>query len=182
MSILETILQSQDGALVRELARNFKIDNGEAGAALAKLLPALSAGLKQNTSKPGGLASLLDALRRGNHARYVEEPSILNRRETIDDGNSILGHILGSKERSREVASQAAKDTGIDVGILKKMLPMIAAMAMGSLSKQSRQGGPLSDLSSRDEAAGGGLLGGFLDRDNDGSVVDDLLGMARKYL
>ena len=48
----------------------------------------------------------------------------------------MLGHILGSKDASRQLASEAAARTGLDVGILKKMLPAIAAMLMGGLSKQ----------------------------------------------
>lgn len=181
MSILETIIKSRNGDLVKQLAGSFSIDEGQAGAAVAKLLPALTAGLKQNVARPGGLESLLGALSGGDHQRYVDNPAAATEAAGIADGNSILGHILGSKEVSRGVAANAAGQTGIDIGVLKKMLPMVAAMAMGSLSKQQQSGGALSDLAAQG-GAGRGLLDSFLDRDNDGSIADDLLGMARKLL
>ena len=164
MSILETILKSQDGAMLKQLAGNFGIDEGQAGAAVAKMLPALTQGMKQNASQPNGLEGLLGALQGGNHSRYIENPASITDAATVSDGNSILGHLLGSKDASREVAATAARDTGLDVGILKKMLPMIAAMTMGTLSKQQGSGGALSDLAGAG-SQGRGMLDSFLDKD-----------------
>jgi hypothetical protein len=85
-----------------------------------------------------------------------------------------LGHILGSKDVSRQVARSAAARTGIGEDILKKMLPVVAAMVMGSLSKQTSSQGRQA------AAAGGGILGmltPLLDANRDGSVADDVLGM-----
>ena len=182
MSILETILNSGNGALVGQVANSLQLDKGKAGAAIAELLPALKQGIRSNVQKPDGLGSLLSALQRGNHAEYVERPEAIAREETIRDGNAILGHLLGSKDVSRKVAADAAAKTGVDVDTLKKMLPMVAAMAMGSLSKESR-GGALSSLlgGGGDLSAGAGLLSSFLDRDEGGSAVGNLLGMARKF-
>ena len=53
------------------------------------------------------------------------------------DGNGILGHLFGSKDLSRAVASQAAQATGIGQNVLQQMLPAIAAMLMGGMFKQS---------------------------------------------
>ena len=89
----------------------------------------------------------------GQHQQYVEDPTALDRPDTIADGNAILGHLLGSKDVSRQVASQASAHTGIGADLLKQMLPVVAAMAMGTLSKQASGGvgqGP---------AGGGGILG-----------------------
>lgn len=181
MSILETILKSGNGALLKQVAGNFGLEEGLAGAAISKLLPALTQGMKKNVAKPDGLEGLLGALKGGKHSRYIEDPSSITDPGAISDGNSILGHILGSKDASRKVAAQAAEETGLDIGILKKMLPMIAAMTMGSLSKQQSRGGMLSDLAGAG-SQGRGMLDSFLDRDNDGSIVDDLLGMAKKFM
>ena len=56
------------------------------------------------------------------------------------DGNKILGHILGSKDVSRNVAAAAANDTGIDADLIKKALPLVAALAMGAMSKKTSGG------------------------------------------
>ena len=180
MGILETILNSGNGALVGQVANSLNLDKGKAGGAIAELLPALKQGIRNNVGQQGGVDSLLNALKKGNHAEYVERPETLTRESTIADGNAILGHLLGSKEASRKVAAEAAAKTGIDASTLKKMLPMVAAMAMGSLSKESKSGS-LSSLLGGGGNSAMSLLSGFLDRDDGKSAVDGLLGMARKF-
>jgi hypothetical protein len=117
---------------------------------------------------------LLDAVRGGSHARYVDQPSTLRREETVADGNAILEHILGSKDISRAVATQAAAQTGIGADALKKLLPIAATLVMGSLAKQHA-----AQPANRATAGTGGdlfnMLTPMLDQNRDGSIVDDVL-------
>ena len=195
MSLLKSIIEAQGGAVLKQLAGNFNLNPEQAGQAVSQLLPALTGGLKKNMASEAGLGSLLGALQKGNHSRYLENPSELLRPETVNDGNNILGHILGSKDASRAAAAQAAAKTGIDVSTLKKMLPMVAAMSMGGMSKQMQGGtsgggglggllgGALGALTGGSGGgAAGGMLGKFLDADNDGNVLDDVMGFARKLM
>jgi hypothetical protein len=161
------------------LGNNFGLDENRTMSAVSNLLPALGRGLARNASMQGGLESLLGALTGGNHQRYLEDPSILSRQETIDDGNGILGHILGSKDVSRQVAQQTSERTGIGADVLKKMLPMVAALAMGALSRQNASAQSIAPGAAPGEGLAG-MLGQFLDANRDGSVADDLLGMAAK--
>jgi hypothetical protein len=63
------------------------------------------------------------------------------------------------------------------------MLPVIATLVMGSVSKQAGARTPPNDLAGKTVGADiGGLLTQFLDADKDGSVLDGLMGMARKFL
>jgi hypothetical protein len=172
MDILETIVGTQNGAAVNQLAAQFGLQPDQAKSAMAALTPALAAGLKRNMSNESGLSSLIAALGQGRHESYLQDPATLTQPSTTTDGNAILGHILGSKDASRQVATQASQQTGIDPAILKKMLPLVAALLMGGLSRQTKNTGGA--------AAGGGLgsvLGSLLDRDRDGSMVDDVAGM-----
>lgn len=177
MNLMETILGANNGGAMQEIARNFNLDDRQTKNAVGALLPALTRGMKQNATTPEGIQGLIGALRKGNHARYIDNPSELGNAASIADGNGILGHLLGSKDVSRQVAAQASAQTGVDTGILKKMLPMVAAMAMGSMSKQTNEGRELA----AEVAGGGGLLGKILDSDGDGSVADDLMGLAKKF-
>lgn len=180
MNLLETLLQAQGGGLVQQMAQKFGLDESQAGSAISALLPALAGGLQNNISQPGGLDGLLGALTSGNHAKYIDDPSALANPEAVQDGNGILGHLLGSKDASRAVATQAAAQTGIGADILKGMLPMVATMVMGSLSKNAAT----SNLQAGAAAPGGGMMGmlsGFLDTNKDGSIADDVLGMAQKF-
>ena len=178
MNLLETVLQAAGGSAVDTLAKNFDISGIDAGAVIGQLVPALAKGMQRNTQKSGGLDDLLGALKRGSHDRYVRDPGQLSEQVNIDDGNKILGHLFGDKTVSREVARRASNNTGVSDSIIKKMLPMIASLAMGAMSSKSQEAG----IQSADSAGVGSLIGSFLDADGDGSIADDLLGMAGRAL
>lgn len=176
MSLSDLILQAANGGQVEQLARNFGIEPAQAQAIVGQLLPGLSEGVKRNMATEAGLGSLMGALQTGDHRKYLDSPETLREPHTVEDGNAILGHILGSKDASRRLAEQAHVQTGLDTGIIKQMLPLVASMLMGSMSKQ---------VSSSNTAGSGtsgltGMLTSLLDADKDGSVVDDLIGMAGK--
>jgi hypothetical protein len=182
MSLLETLLDAGDGAVVREIAQGLGLCEDDARDAVRRLAPALSRGISRNARKPGGLEALMAALGSGNHQRYVDRPELLTEQDTVADGNAILGHVFGSKDVSRNVAGHVARETGLDSGLLKKMLPMLAAAAMGALGRQTSGEGALSRLNERTGTDPGlvGMLETFLDADRDGAVVDDVLSLARK--
>lgn len=181
MGLLDTILSGQGGDIVGQISRNFNLDQGTAESAISSIIPAISKGLQNNMSDKSGLNSFLDALGNGKHQSYVDDPDSLSNQQTIDDGNSILGHIFGSKKVSRNVASHAAAKTGISSDLLKKMLPVLASAAMGMMSKQGTSSGIGDAIAGKgSKSAVGGLLTSFLDSDNDGSIADDLLSMASK--
>jgi hypothetical protein len=78
------------------------------------------------------------------------------------------------------VAQKASEKTGIGPDILKKMLPVVASMVMGSLSKQTSDPGFQKAAASGQSSGLLGMISPLLDADKDGSVADDLLGMAGK--
>jgi hypothetical protein len=180
MNLVETILNQQNGAAVRQIESQFGLEPGQSRAALAALVPALAVGLQRNAQSAGGLQDLLGALSSGGHEQYVEDPTTLELPETLEDGNGILSHVFGNKDVSRQVASRAAAQTGLGADLLKRMLPMVATLVMGTLARRtSQQGVPTSG------GAGGGLmglLGGALDQNRDGSMVDDVIGILGRTL
>lgn len=177
MNILESVLNAQGGAAAREAGASLGLSPDQTASALSALVPALAAGLHRNATQPGGLETLLGALAGGGHQRYVEDPSALVHQDTIADGNAILGHILGSKDASRALADRSAAQTGLGADVLKKLLPLAATMVMGTLASQ--QAGRASVA-----PAGGGdllsMLTPMLDRDGDGSAMNDILGSVGK--
>jgi hypothetical protein len=112
MNILDSIINAGNGAAVRQIGSQLGLYDAQTAAALSALVPAVSAGLRQNAQTPDGLSGLLGALSGGAHQRYVENPAVLADAETIADGNGILGHIFGSKDVSRQVATSAAQSSG----------------------------------------------------------------------
>ena len=123
------------------------------------------------------MAALAAALKDGNHSQYIDNPVLLGHQTTTEDGNSILGHIFGSKDVSRAVAGHAAEQTGIGADVLKEMLPVVATMVMGALSKKSADapvGAPT--------AAGSGILSSLLEQNREGSVAASVVGMLGRFL
>lgn len=169
-NLLEMVLGQNSGA-IGQIAKNLNLDAGDALKGLGSLLPALQGGMKQNMQQKGGLDALLGALNGNKNQQYIDNPSMLEQPQAIDNGNSILGHIFGSKEQSRQVAQQASQQSGMSPAILKKLLPMAATVLMGSLGKQNAQ---------QPMAKSPNMLESLLDSDGDGSMVDDLMGMAGK--
>lgn len=152
MGLADMLLNAHGGGATELLAQRFGISPEQAASAVTALAPALASGIQQNAASEGGLQSLLGALLGGQHQQYVENADTVARPDTVADGNAILGHVLGSKDASRQVASQAAEQTGLGADLLKQMLPVVAAMTMGVLSKHTAgQAG--------EQASGGGMLG-----------------------
>lgn len=174
MDLLQMILNAQGGNVVGNLGERFGLSQQQTAAAVSSLLPALMGGMQKNVQQQGGLEGLLSALSGGHHQRYVEDPNAVIGEAPIEEGNGILGHLLGSKDVSRQVANNAAAQTGVGADILKQMLPIVASMMMGAVSKQTA-GGQVA------AAAGGAgildMLTPLLDRDGDGSALDDVAGM-----
>jgi hypothetical protein len=170
--LLDLLNGAQAQPAQQQLGAQFGLDENMTQMAMKALIPALSAGIKSNASKPGGIEALLGALQGGQHSQYLDQPERMSQQQTRDEGNGILGHLLGSKNMSRNVASHAAEKTGIDSDILKQMLPLVATMVMGSLSKKSQEPDVMSGLMGMlsgaqpqpaPKAKGlGGLLGGLL--------------------
>ena len=170
MDMTDIITKGNGGRNLAMLARQFGLSEAETRAAVDQLVPAVEAGLRRETTSPDGLSGLLGALAGGNHARYLDG----NQEQIVEDGNGILGHIFGSKDVSRGVAARAAETSGVSPGILKQMLPIIAAMVMGALSK--RMGGAGSGAGGIGDILGNILGGGAAGMPQGGGGLGDILG------
>lgn len=171
MNLLDMIMAAQGGKAPQNLGSQFGLNAKQSQGAIAALLPAISSALKKNTASPQGLQGLLGALQGGQHQQYLDNADMYAKPETVQDGNAILGHLFGSKDVSRAVAGHAAKQSGIGADVLKKMLPMVATMAMGSLSKQTQQPSMASQLAGLALGGGGQQQSGGL-----GSLLGALTG------
>ena len=183
MDLLQTILNAQGGTAVQQLGDQMGLDRDQTVAAVQQLVPALAAGLQHHASQPGGLEALLGALAGGDHQQYINDPSRLNATETIQDGNGILSHVFGSKDVSRQVAAHASANTGISPELLKQMLPLVAALAMGAMSH--RRTSPLPGTPQDADAGLMGMLGPLLGGSTQAggsSLAGDVMGMLGKFL
>ena len=167
-SDLISILQQTGG--IAAIANQLGVSPQVAEAGAAALLPAVVGGFGKQADNAGGgeggLGSLIGML--GGLGGASLATNVLGPEPTeTDRGNDVLGQIFGSKDVSRTVADHASGQTGIDPALLKKMLPILAMLVGGYLSRQA------SGAQGETNGGGGqsGGLGGML-----GSVLGSVLG------
>lgn len=186
---------------IESMAKELGVPPAMAKQGAEALLPAILGGFKKQAQGGGGIEGLGGLLGQLGGGGLLD--SVLGSQPTpVGQGNDVLGQIFGSKDVSRTVAGHAAEQTGLDSGLLKKMLPILAMMVAGYMAKQGGQnsGGGLGDLIGGalggSSGSGGGLggmlgsvlggsggasgglggLGKMLDMDGDGNPLDDILG------
>jgi len=178
MDLMDLIKATGGDDSIGALAKTVGLGSSDTSKLVESLAPALMRGVQKNTADDNGLASLRHALESGGHNRYIDNPDLMASEDTRADGNNILGHIFGSKDVSRNVAAAAAKDTGLDTGLIKKALPLLASLAMGAMSKKSSAG---RELGSSLGEGGLGSLGDLIGIGGSKGGLDDILGMAKKF-
>lgn len=180
MNLMEAIL-SGGGSPLSQISRQLGLSEEQVKQVTAQYIPALTNGIKKNVTQEGGLEGLMKALNKGRHDRYLDDAEALGSEQAVLDGNGILGHLLKSKDTSRQLAAKTAEKTGLDLGILKKALPLIAGVVMGALRKQGGNAGILTKKPQGGLSSVLGSLTSLLDADGEDSPIDDLLGLAKKF-
>lgn len=183
-----TDILSQAGG-IESMAKDLGIPPAMAKQGAEALLPAILGGFKKQAQGGGGVEGLGGLLGQLGGGGLLD--AVLGSQPTpVDKGNDVLGQIFGTKEVSRSVAGDAAARTGLDAGTLKKMLPILAMLVAGYMSKQGGGeggngglGGMLGNVlggalggGAAPSAGGLGGLGKLIDLNGDGNPLDDILG------
>ena len=168
-------------AIAKTIAKQVGIDIGDAGSIIGKLAPILMGGAKSNLNSEKDSGGLLKHIEQNNYADIFDKPEAhVNNANFKNMGNDILAELTGSKENSREVARHVEAETGMSSSIIKSVLPMLAPMIIGALTKKSAPS--MSGHSSSQSSSMTDMLSGLIDQDNDGSAIDDIMGMAAKFI
>lgn len=154
---------------------------------LQMALPLLTGAMQRNAATPQGASGLLGALNKHDGGILDNLGSLFQGgvdEVVTNDGGNILGHLLGSKQAN--IQNALSQKTGVNSSQIATILKVAAPIVLGYLGKQSRQ----NNVSSTDGLGSllGGLVGGssqtnslltnLLDSDGDGSIIDDVAGMA----
>ena len=188
MSLLDMLQQRLGGDAVSQISRQLGTDHSTTQTAIAAALPMLVGALARNAQDPGKAGALASALGRHDGSVLDDVAGYLGRGDT-GDGAGILGHVLGARQET--VQTGLGQVAGLDPDKAGELLAMLAPLVMGALGKAQREkgldtGGLAGMLGGeRQRAADGapgvmGMLTSLLDRDHDGSVMDDIGGMLGK--
>ncbi|MBD3808019.1 MAG: DUF937 domain-containing protein, partial [Epsilonproteobacteria bacterium] len=166
------------GAIASQVGMN----SNDAGLVIGKLAPILLDKAKSALTSQDGGGDLLSMIANGGFEKMLEKPAALAGADITATGNSVLAQLTGSPEESRAIAQAVSNDTGVDFSMIKKLLPVLAPIVLGALNKQTPTdvGSAFNDASV-DNNGLASMIGNLIDQDHDGSMVDDLLGMAGKF-
>lgn len=195
MNVIELLQGQLDDNLINQLTRQIGADSPEqTEAAASGIISTLVAGLSKNASQPGGADQLVGALDRDHDGSLLDDVSgfILGNRQASNpktlNGEGILGHILGGKQNN--VNDMLGRVTGLDKSQIGKLMITLAPMVLAALGRARKKdnlgprdigdllsGSVKSETNKRQEV---GLLTRFLDKDGDGSIMDDIANMGMK--
>jgi hypothetical protein len=207
MNTLQDLLGSEQGdQAVNEISQNVGAESSLVNTAVQMALPALINGLANNASTPEGAEKLNNALEEHHDGSILDNIGGLagmifgggqSEPPPQADAGGILGHILGGSQG--QVAQDVSQKTGLGMGQVAQILMFLAPIVMGYLGRQKQQqgvgadglggllGGLLGNAQSQTAPSGsgggsGGIINSVLDRDHDGSSMDDIASMAFDYI
>lgn len=171
---------------ISSMSQMLGADESSVGSAVQAALPMIIGALARNASQPEGAQALDTALAKDHDGGILEDLLGALRGASAGPGTGILGHIFGGKQPA--VEQGISQQSGLDMATVAKLLMMLAPIVMGALGKAKRQQGldangvaeALDNERQQQESSGSpvmGMLSQLLDRDQDGSAVDDIFRM-----
>lgn len=147
LHIADILGSAQGGQAMANLATAFGVDPAVAEKAVGAVLPRISDRIERNTLSRGGIADLISMLGKPGVSAVLDDPKALTAPETEKLGIDVLDQVVWNKDGSRTLAAKAARQSGVSEDLIKKMLPAIAALAIGGLAKGSS--GALGEILSK---------------------------------
>ncbi|HEX8366933.1 MAG TPA: DUF937 domain-containing protein [Pyrinomonadaceae bacterium] len=202
-SLQDLLGQQQGSEAVEQISRNVGAEPSAVNSAVQMALPAILGGLANNAATPEGAQSLNNALEQDHDGSLLDNLGGLGnlifggakqqQQQTNPprqaDAGGILGHVFGNNQG--QVAQQIGNQSGLNSGQVAQILMMLAPIVMSYLGRQKQQqnldaGGLSNWLGGQQQqiqnSPQGGFLESMLDRDGDGSTMDDIASMAMNYM
>jgi hypothetical protein len=192
MFSLEDLLGQQQGnEVVNQMSNNLGANPGAVSSAIQMALPMILSGLAKNAAEPQGAESLNQALQKDHNGDVLNDLGGYVSNPNSGDGLGVLGHIFGGKQGT--VAQQVSQTSGLSIGQTAQLLITLAPIIMGFLGKKQQQQGldadglnsMLQGQQQQMQSSGNpmmDMISGYLDKNNDGSAMDDLATMASSYM
>lgn len=185
--LLGTLSQQVGGQAASQISKQLGIDPKLSESAINAALPMLLGAISRNAATAQGAQSLYKALDQHDGAVLKDPAVTVTNQERIADGQKILGHVFGNRQSG--VQQGLSQLSGLNAQQSSQLLAMLAPLVMGALGQTKRSNGlgvdDLAALLGGQRQQFDGKLGGLaslLDRDGDGSVVDDVLDMGSKLM
>jgi hypothetical protein len=187
MDISQLLGSDMGNNVTSMIAGKLGLDENQASSAVSMALPAIMGSLSQHASTPEGAQALTDHL-----SSNVSSGGFDNIESLLGGGDAhggFLSQVLGGKAAVLQQA--VGQHAGIDAGTAGQVMQMLAPVVMQHLGQQQSTdasngiGGILGGIMSQGASASPdkmSMISQLLDRDHDGSAVDDVLGMGKSLL
>ena len=185
MNLTGLINDALDGQAISQISQQLGTDDGTTSNAIQAALPMLLGGLANNSASDEGANSLLGAIDRNHDGSILDDIGGFLGNFSSGSGAGILGHIFGGQQPAVEQGISQA--SGLDMSKVGPLLTMLAPIVMGALGRARQQhglgaadlagllGGATQQMGGSSEILG--ALSSILDRNHDGSALDDVAGM-----
>lgn len=176
-------------------------DRQQTATAAEGIVETLMAALAKNSRTPEGAGALSNALDKDHDGSILDDVagylggSRQAQNTRMTNGAGILKHVLGGN--AGNIADMIGQLSGLQGKQAGSLMATLAPLVLGALGKQKRQSnldqGGLADIlgqvagrqqqrNQQQRSPLGGLINNFLDKDGDGSVIDDVAGMLGKFM
>lgn len=171
-------------------------DKQKTQIAATGIVSTLIGALANNASTPDGARALNNALERDHDGSILDNLTDMlsgnaqPQNQKALDGFGIISHILG--DRQSGAADMIGKMSGLDSSKVSGLMALLAPMVMGALGKTKQQQGldvsGLAGLLTQTKVQQANqnptmaLITRFLDKDGDGSIMDEVADMGMKML
>ena len=163
-SLFEILDNANEGEAIAVLGRELGLTPEQTQSAVAALLPAISAGLKQSTATVDGLGNLFALMgqQKDLPALFDDAKAALSP-DGLAAGNLAVSLIFGSPEASRAVIDHAQEFSGVNASALEKLLPALTGIILSGLSRsRPSAGAPLAAQAALSAFEPSGGLGDIL--------------------
>ena len=163
MGFLDDLYKEHGASVQQRITSELGIPAEKAAMALPTVAPIILAGLKRQMDEHG--------------PQHVENHiQDLNNNGIPDDEE--VGGLLGGK--GAEASALMSNQLGISSGAASKLIPMLAPLIISMLMKKGAAGAGTPNSTGGAQGGGLGGMAAILDRNGDGSILDDLAGLITK--
>ncbi len=164
MGFIEEFMGTLGPEVTKQLSNNLGINEDSAKQMIPQIAPLILGGLKRQKDERGGEARVDHILNKYGSASVLDDiAGFFSSKARDENPDPQLGGLLG--ESGVQASNMLSKQFNLDGSIVSKVIPMLAPIILGALTKKRDQG-----------AAGSSGIASLLDQDGDGSILDDVAG------
>lgn len=169
-NFLQELLTTVAPEVSQQLSAQLGIDRKTASQILPQVAPLILGGLKRQMEQRGGAPRLDHILNKYGSDNVLDDiGGLFQNMAGNQNADPRLGGLLG--EAGPQAASMLAKNFNLDMNTAMKIIPMLAPIILGMLTRTRNTGG-----------AGSKGIADWIDQNGDGNILDDVAGFLTRGL